>query len=269
MRLPVKIRLLVSLALVLQAAGLASAEEKAIVPSDVKESLHMLMEKKEREADQLKRLAESILIPAGEFRMGNAEGEDDEKPAHRVFVRAFSMDKYEVTQLQYETAMGENPSYFKNCPLCPVEKVTFHNALAYCEKVGKRLPTEAEWEIAAKGGIDDVFYWDGDHPDGYAWFGNNSEHHTHPVGLKKPNAFGLHDMAGNVWEWVQDWYDGGYYENSPGENPAGPKEGNEKVVRGGAWGYQPELLTHTLRERHDPGTRYINGGFRCAADTGN
>jgi len=242
------------------------AEEKATQLSGAEESLKMLREKMEWESTQLQRLAERALIPAGEFSMGNPSGLDDEKPVHKVYVDAFYMDKYEVTQLQYETMIGKTPSYFKRCPLCPVEKVTFFEAEAYCKKMEKRLPTEAEWEKAAKGGKGGIFYWEDDDPEYYAWTGNNSDQRTHPVGEKLPNSYGVHDMAGNVWEWVQDWYDPEYYNHSPDTNPKGPKSGSQRVVRGAGWGHLPELLRHTYRESYEPETRYINGGFRCASN---
>ncbi len=243
-----------------------SAEEKSEKTLNAKELLRLLQGKIEWESAQLRRLAETVLIPAGEFRMGSSSGLKNEKPVHKVYVGGFYMDKYEVTQLQYESVMGNNPSYFKKCLLCPVEKVSFHNAEAYCKKLEKRLPTEAEWEKSARGGKEGIFYWEDNDPEYYAWIGNNSDHRTHPVGERQPNAYDLHDMAGNVWEWVQDWYDPAYYKHSPGKNPKGPESGKKRVVRGAAWGYSPELLRHTYRESFDPNTRYINGGFRCASD---
>lgn len=243
------------------------ARENVARPLAAEQSLKLLQKKKDWESVQLKRLSEKVRIPEGEFLMGYPDGLKDEKPLHPVYVDAFDMDKYEVTQLQYESVVGKNPSYFNKCPLCPVEKVTFHDAKAYCEKVGKRLPTEAEWEKAAKGGKTGIFYWQDDDAEFYAWTGNNSDYKTHPVGEKEPNAYGLHDMAGNVWEWVADWYDPKYYQRSPRKNPKGPVEGDKRVARGAAWGHLPELLRHTYRESYEPNTRYINGGFRCASDS--
>ncbi len=242
--------------------GVLSAE----LAAQESEPLRLLQEKKQWEERQLERLAEMVRIPAGKFVMGYDGGQEDEKPAHTVFLDAFDIDKYEVTQLEYQSVIGSNPSYFGNCPLCPVEKVTHEDAAAYCEKIDKRLPTEAEWEKAARGGLQEVTYWGGDFPTEFAWYGNNSGRRSHPVGTMKPNPFGLHDMAGNVQEWVQDWYDPAYYRNSPAENPKGPASGTTRVLRGGGWGHVPELLRHTLREHREPKTRYITAGFRCAAD---
>jgi formylglycine-generating enzyme required for sulfatase activity len=208
------------------------------------------------------------LIPSGEFVMGRDGLNSNEEPAHTVYLDAFYMNKYEVTQLQYLSAIGTNPSYFGECRLCPVEKVTFQQASQYCTKVGRRLPTEAEWEKAARGGTVGWYYWDQDHMDLYAWYGNNAGKRTRLVGTRNPNRYGLYDMAGNVWEWVQDWYDSNYYPKSPQRNPNGPPKGTAKVIRGGSWGAPPEKIAHAHRDSREPDTRYINGGFRCAKDAG-
>ena len=145
-----------------------------------------------------------ILIPAGEFEMGSKAAEDE--TIHTVHLPAFTIDTFEVTQEQFEAVMGNNPSDFHG-KILPVEQVTWYEARDYCKKTGKRLPTEAEWEKAARGGTDTRYYW-GDAIDGdYAWYWDNSKRHTHPIGTRKPNAFGLHDMSGNVWEWVADYYE--------------------------------------------------------------
>jgi len=235
---------------------------------DHEEALEQLHEKKEREEKELKRLSQMALIPAGEFVMGRNGVNSNEEPARTVYLNAFYMDKYEVTQLQYLSAIGTNPSYFGKCPLCPVEKVTFHQASQYCAKVGKRLPTEAEWEKAARGGTTGWYYWDQGHMDLYAWYGNNAGKRSRPVGTRNPNRFGLYDMAGNVWEWVLDWYDSNDYSKSAKRNPKGPAKGTAKVIRGGSWGTPPAKIAHAYRDSRDPGTRYINGGFRCAKDAG-
>ncbi|NIY14966.1 MAG: SUMF1/EgtB/PvdO family nonheme iron enzyme [Nitrospinaceae bacterium] len=165
-----------------------------------------------------------------------------------VPVDAFHMDKTEVTQEQYLKVMGENPSYFKGKNL-PVEKVNWHEADAYCRKLGKRLPTEWEWELAARAGSDTTFYW-GDslqEADAHGWHKKNASKKTHPVGEKQPNAFGLHDMAGNVWEWT-----------------ASDHENGGKVQRGGSWRNSAFSMRSSHRILSNPIYRYHYVGFRCA-----
>ncbi|MEO5351031.1 MAG: formylglycine-generating enzyme family protein [Magnetococcus sp. YQC-3] len=129
-----------------------------------------------------------------------------------------------------------------------------------------RLPTEAEWEYAARAGTDTVRYW-GDGDDEmflYAWFDKNSSNNTHPVGQLKPNGFGLHDMLGNVWEWVQDWYSDKYYANSASTDPKGPSSGSYRVIRGGGWLYSPASVRSAGRDGIGPGGRIDFLGFRLA-----
>ncbi len=196
-----------------------------------------------------------VSIPAGEFMMGSADSnQDEERPVHDVALGAFYMDKYEVTQADYEGVMGINPSHFKGADR-PVEQVTWHESKQYCEKLEKRLPTEAEWEYAARGGTITNYYWGDEDSGDYAWFSEE----THPVGEKKPNAYGLYDMSGNVGEWVQDWYGYNYYKSSPSTDPQGPSSGQLKVRRGG------------FGSSATRGYYVINGkdkllGFRCAYD---
>ena len=173
-----------------------------------------------------------VLIPGGTFKMGSDEGTQYEKPVHEVKLSDFLIAKYEVTQEVWEKIMGKNPSHFKG-KNNPVEQVRWEDCQEFCKKTGLRLPTEAEWEYACRAGTKTKFYW-GDKEDGdYMWYHANSESKTHPVGKKKPNEYGLHDMSGNVLEWCQDWWDKNYYENSSKENPKGPEKGQYRVVRGG------------------------------------
>ena len=204
-----------------------------------------------------------VWIEGGTFMMGSNDGGSDEKPVHQVTVNGFYMDKTEVTQAEYERVMGNNPSSFKNCPDCPVESVSWDDAKAYCEKVGKRLPTEAEWEYAARAGSTTKYYWGNGAPDAYAWYDGNSGQKTHPVGQKQPNAWGLYDMSGNVWEWCSDWYNEDYYANSPAQDSKGPSSGTGRVLRGGSWFNLPESLRSANRVRNGPDDRFINNGFRC------
>ncbi|MCP5106932.1 MAG: formylglycine-generating enzyme family protein, partial [bacterium] len=143
------------------------------------EKLQQILEQKKEIERELKRLSEMILIPAGEFTMGSNTGERNERPAHQVYLDAYFIDKYEVTQLQFLEMMETNPSYFNKCSLCPVEKVTYYEARQYCQKHNKRLPTEAEWEKAARGGTTGPYHWpDGKTPDAFAWQGNNASRQT-------------------------------------------------------------------------------------------
>lgn len=213
-------------------------------------------------------LNDMVLIPAGEFIMGSGLpiGNPNERPAHSVYLDAFYIDKYEVTQKQYKEVMGENPSFWIGSDL-PVECVTWFEAKEYCEKVGKRLPTEAEWEKAAKGGRNDI--WAGtsnvENLAEYAWCDDtNAQGRTHPVGLKKPNGYGIYDMSGNVQEWIADWFNSGYYKISPKDNPKGPDKGVFKILRGGDWDHHKYEIRTSNRYVKTGDVRYGDNGFRCA-----
>lgn len=203
-----------------------------------------------------------VLIPAGSFLMGG-QGEEDQRPIHKVFVDAFYIDVYEVNQKDFEAVMGFNPSKHKG-PDLPVEFIDWNEAKAYCERIEKRLPTEAEWEKAARGDTRTPFYWGQTMKRGFTWYKDNSGGKTHPTGTKQPNAFGLYDMSGNVWEWVADWYQKDYYRASPGSNPTGPVSGEFKVQRGGSWSNRPEYHTSSYRMVYGPLGRDEFNGFRCA-----
>jgi sulfatase modifying factor 1 len=206
-----------------------------------------------------------VFVEGGTFQMGSNSGESDEKPVHTVTVSSFFMDKTEVTQAEYRKVMGKNPSSFSGCDACPVEQVTWHDANTYAKKVGKRLPTEAEWEYAARGGNKSKGYkysggWD---LDAVGWYDNNSGSKTHPVAQKQPNELGLYDMSGNVWEWCSDWYDKGYYSRSPQTDPQGPNSGITPVLRGCSWGYDGFFCRVADRGGGNPDWRNNNsGGFR-------
>jgi sulfatase modifying factor 1 len=208
-------------------------------------------------------------LPAGCFQMGSNDFELNGKPVHEVCVSAFAIDKYEVTQGEYKLQMGSNPSFFSTCgDNCPVEQVNWAQANEYCQKLGKRLPTEAEWEYASKAGSTTLFYW-GDDSSGatvakYAWFRENSDSKTHPVGGKLPNTWGLYDMSGNVWEWTSDWYDKNYYSSSPIQDPKGPQEGSNRVNRGGSWYSFASSLRTANRNDNLADLKSSNLGFRCA-----
>ena len=218
-----------------------------------------------------------VLIPAGKFIMGSPEGEkargNDEGPQCEVTIsKGFYMGVYEVTQEQYEAVTGKNPSKFKG-PANPVDSVGWADAVDFCgklsEKTGRkvRLPTEAQWEYACRAGTGTKFGFgdeDGDLRD-YAWYIANSRDTTHPVGQKKPNAWGLYDMHGNVYEWCSDFWSGSY-ANAKTSNPEGPGSGTFRVLRGGSWHNYPQHCRSAYRNRGVPDNRHISYGFRVAVD---
>lgn len=216
-----------------------------------------------------------VTIAPGSFLMGCSAGDEacypEEKPAHGVTItRAFELGKYQVTQSQYEEVMKTNRSYFLG-PNLPVEGVSWDDTQKFCEALNAkkdgyhyRLPTEAEWEYAARGGDTRSHYGVRDE---ISWFRDNAGGTTHPVGTKKPNAFGLYDTLGNVWEWVNDWYRLDYYSHSLEKDPPGPALGEFRVARGGSWrGVARGLARVSSRYVLRPGVRSIVVGFRCARE---
>jgi formylglycine-generating enzyme required for sulfatase activity len=214
-----------------------------------------------------------VLIPAGEFMMGSNDGDSDERPVHRVLLtKPFYLGKYEVTQGEWERVMGNNnPSQYKGDPRRPVESVSWDALQEFIKRINAResgaryrLPTEAEWEYAARAGSTTVHSFGNDAAQlgYYAWYGDNAGSSTHPVGQKLSNAWGLHDIHGNVWEWVQDWYSDKYYAQSPPENPPGPQPGSNRVARGGSWGAGAWGCRSADRNNDAPGSRGGDLGFR-------
>jgi iron(II)-dependent oxidoreductase len=220
--------------------------------------------------------AEMILIPAGEFIMGSpeGEGENDERPQHTVFLDAFYIDKYEVTNFQYKQFMDatghgapadwNNEKY--NQPNQPVVGVTWHDAVAYAKWAGKRLPTEAEWEKAARGADGRIYPWgnEWDSSKCNSGVGGDGYQYTAPVGSFSDGAspYGVLDMSGNVWEWCADWYDNNYYSRSPQQNPKGPDSGSSRVLRGGSWfDANHSSLRCAVRFRFIPDGRDWRQGF--------
>ncbi|MFA4986378.1 MAG: SUMF1/EgtB/PvdO family nonheme iron enzyme [Candidatus Brocadiia bacterium] len=219
-----------------------------------------------------------VEIKTGKFTMGSDRCGDDAKPHAVKLTKPFLIGEMQVTQAQYESVMGENPSFFKGADL-PVENVSWKEAVAFCKKLtaeerkaGRlskdkeyRLPTEAEWEFCCRAESTTEFcFGDDDKMLGeYAWFGENSDGKTHPVGKKKPNRWGLYDMHGNVWEWCQDWY-ADYPPKADGEqsDPDGPSKGDARVLRGGSWDFNAQFCRSACRVRDDPGRRIFNFGFR-------
>lgn len=233
-------------------------------------------------------------IPAGEFEMGSTDGTDDERPVHIVYLDAFYIDKYEVTNAQYRKFLEANPEWRKdlidsqyhdgnylrdwtgnNYPrgkeAHPVIYVSWHAAEAYAEWVGKRLPTEAEWEKAARGVVAGRKYPWGNNisHDDANYKGTNGRDlwiETAPVGSFEANYYGLYDMVGNIWEWCADRYDSDYYAKSPRRNPIGPSSGLVRVWRGGSWCSNPEALRVANRHSSNAKGTYPIAGFRCAQD---
>ena len=223
---------------------------------------------------------EFVYVLGGCFKMGHPKSEKLQKQ-HRVCVHnggGFWVGKYEVTQAQWEKIMGSNPSDFKGADR-PVEQVSWNDAQAFLQKLNAtagagsepaltfRLPTESEWEYAARAGTQTDYSF-GDDPaqlGDYAWYLENSGHQTHPVGQKQPNDFGLHEMYGNVWEWCQDWHDETYYVKSPKDNPQGPSSGYHRLLRGGSWGDGPDVMHSAFRYRSVPDRQFSDIGFRVVA----
>ena len=214
---------------------------------------------------------EFVWVPAGEFLMGStsAEAHEAEQPLTRVRIRrGYWLGKYEVTQDQWEAVMGSNPSGFSGCGGdCPVEKVSWGEVQQFIRILNSRagvkrfrLPTEAEWEYAARAGTSGDRYGElGD----IAWYGDISLRRTHPVGQLEPNAWGLYDTLGNVWEWVQDRYadrlPGGTVTDPRGP---GPSSGSLRVIRGGSWINYAGNCRASFRNYNSPGDRYDDLGFR-------
>ena len=213
-----------------------------------------------------------VRIEGGTFRMGSME-DKDEQPIHPVTLHSFEIGKYPVNQRQWKAVMGDNPSGFRGDDL-PVEKVSWEDCQLYCEQLSKktglsfRLPTEAEWEYAAGGGNRDRTKWAGtdqeNQLEAYAWYEKNSNNQTHPVGQKKPNALGLYDMSGNVWEWCQDrWRES--YQDAPADGSAWEAgKSAYRVRRGGRWSSTAANLRVANRNSGDPDRRGYFLGFRPA-----
>jgi formylglycine-generating enzyme required for sulfatase activity len=232
---------------------------------------------------------EFVLIPAGEFMMGSNDSdkwaEEYEKPQHKVTIsKDFYLGKYEVTQEQWEAVMGSNPSHFKGWfkgwfkgkLQNPVENVSWDDVQIFIKRLNHkegtekyRLPTEAEWEYAARA-LGSSSYFFGDDPaqlGDYAWYNDNADD-THPVGKKKPNFFGLYDMYGNVSEWVQDWYGENYYKQSSSIDPTGSTSGSDRVIRGSSWRNLARDARSASRYSSLPGSRGSLLGFRLALSPG-
>jgi formylglycine-generating enzyme required for sulfatase activity len=204
-----------------------------------------------------------VWIQPGSYIIGCSPNDNDcyrdEKRNMKItLTRGFWIGETETTQAAYKKIMPKNPSRFQGNNL-PVEFITQEDAQKYCVAVGARLPTEAEWEWAARGGTPGPRYGN---LDDIAWYFNNSDHHTHPVGLKQPNAYGLKDMLGNVAEWTNTVYQ--TYLSWEGINPVGPEDGEYRSLRGGGWFDKAPIVRASYRSRIEPDEFDFNIGFRCA-----
>ncbi len=220
---------------------------------------------------------EMIYIQGGSFMMGGKKY-SNEKPIHPIELSDFYLARYPVTQGLWKAVMGKNPAYFRGDAL-PVERVSWRDAQEFIQKLnadlraqGKAyeyaLPTEAQWEYAARGGLhqDDhtLEYAGSDELSEMAWYENNNDLTTMPPGLKAPNALGLYDMSGNVFEWCADWY--GSYESSPAKDPPGPADGSYRVYRGGSWYDYSEYCRVAFRFSIPPEGRYDPLGLRLSCN---
>lgn len=214
-----------------------------------------------------------VVIPGGKYPIGCSPGDEicfpDERPRHTRELAGFEIAATETTQAQYRAATGASPSSFAGCDDCPVEGLTWGEAARFCQAVGGRLPTEAEWEVAARANTT-TRYPCGDDPaclDAIAWYKPNAAGATHRVKQKRPNAFGLYDTLGNVLEFVADPYAEDAYAKIPPNDAQAPMRGSAHVLRGGAWFFSAEFLRVSLRN-HDgePIVKASSRGVRCARE---
>jgi len=222
-----------------------------------------------------------VHIPAGSFLMGGEAGQDCERPVHRVWVDEFFLAACQVTNAEYARFLSDTgatrPPFWNdpkfNDPEQPVVGVSWFEARAYCEWLAKtngrryRLPTEAEWERAARGGVEGGLYpWGDAAPQSLPNYQLRWITGPERVGQYEPNAFGLFNMCDNVHEWCSDWYDAGYYAHSPGQNPRGPESGTRKASRGGSWRHHIKVSRCSARSSIPPQFQYADYGFRVAAE---
>ena len=214
-------------------------------------------------ATALAEKAAPVLIPAGVFLMGSEQGTGREQPIHEVWLDAFAIDRYEVSNRDYEIFQpGHRRSASSACDLCPVTLVSWPSADAFCRNRGGRLPTEAEWEKAARGPAGHRFSFGPKADTARGHFARAFTAGTVPVRSLAGNGYGLHHMSGNVWEWVADWF--GSYTKGPLKNPQGPKTGFQKILRGGSWYNADYYVDAGMRFRLGTHVKLNSVGFRCA-----
>jgi formylglycine-generating enzyme len=225
-------------------------------------------------------IPEIIIIPEGSFLMGSEDGQENERPCHRVSIDSFGIGKFPVTNREYRIFVADAhavPPPFVSDPMFsdanqPVVGVTWHDAVAYCQWLSERtghqfrLPTEAEWERAARGGREGALYpWGDQPPSARSFAGYNSETGgPEQVGANPPNEFGLYDMSEGVHEWCSDYYEAGYYRHSPEKNPPGPAFGQRRASRGGSWRHRIKFSRCAARSSLPPTFKYADYGFRLA-----
>jgi len=206
-----------------------------------------------------------VLIPAQSFLMGSDDGRPDESPIHRVWIDAFEMGACQVTNSEYAAFVSATGHPLPQTPFVdpeqPIITLSWFDAVAFCEWVGARLPTEAEWECAARGGTEGMHY-----PWGNEWPLQEDANGPRIVGRRAPNAYGLYDICENVHEWCSDWYAPEYYDVSPERNPRGPESGSRRASRGGSWRHQVKFSRCAARSSIPPEFRYADYGFRLARD---
>jgi formylglycine-generating enzyme required for sulfatase activity len=231
-------------------------------------------------ADNPKDGLKYVWIPPGTFMMGCSPGDNecgnDEKPLHRVTItRGFWIGQTDVTVGAYKRFAGSSGRQMPGATSfnkgwtnenMPMVNVAWDDAQSFCGWTGGQLPTEAEWEYAARGGSTEARYGN---LDEVAWYDQNSGSQTHDVAQKRANGFGLYDMLGNVWQWVNDWYDHSYYQSSPSQDPSGPPDGQHRVLRGGSWDGYGGSVRASVRAGVDPTNWGYDTGFRCAGEVAN
>jgi formylglycine-generating enzyme required for sulfatase activity len=218
---------------------------------------------------------EMVYVKGGCYQMGASDDDFDayseESPVHEVCMDDFYIGKYEVTQGQWKSIMGSSTSTLSTCGAdnCPVDTVSWSDVQDFLSKLNcrsggstYRLPTEAEWEYAARSGGKSEKYSGGENVNSVAWYAENSARKNHPVGAKASNGLGVYDMSGNVWEWTNDWYGSDYYKNSPRNNPSGPRSGDDRVVRGGCVTGEAANQRVSRRTGYAPDFRKPALGFR-------